>query len=152
VLALGLQATKTQIPIVGHGWAQLDPQIWPVEMLDALNHPAERWNMNRRRMKIFNEYSYGGFLIYYAPEYKVFIDGRTELYGEEFLKEFVNPSGVPPAELIARWEAKYGEFDFALVGNHESPCFADHFRQSLDWIEVKKTETAVLFRRNSARD
>ena len=35
--------------------------------------------------RIFCEYAYGGFLIYHAPGYRVFIDDRCELFGDEFL-------------------------------------------------------------------
>lgn len=145
LIALGLHATQTKSPIVGREWAQLDPQIWPVEMLDELR----TYELNRPGAQIFSEYGYGGFLIYHTPGYRVFIDGRTELYGEEFLKEYVNPRGVPLSELVSRWEAKYGRFDFALVGNYDSPCYADYFRQSPDWVEVKKTDAAILYARIS---
>jgi hypothetical protein len=149
VLALGLQARRTIVPVIGHSWAQLDPQIWPVDLLDKLKaHECDRPGGTR----IFNEYAYGGYLIYHAPGYRVFVDGRTELYGEAFLQEFVNPAGKPPGELIARWEEKYGEFDYALVSNRESPCYADHFRQSPAWAEEARTDAAILFRRKVRRD
>jgi hypothetical protein len=34
---------------------------------------------------IFNEMLYGGFLIYYTPHLRIFIDDRCELYGDEGL-------------------------------------------------------------------
>lgn len=37
---------------------------------------------------VLNEYGLGGYLIYH--EYPVFIDGRAEIYGDEFLKEYIN--------------------------------------------------------------
>lgn len=33
---------------------------------------------------LFNEYSWGSFLTWYLPQYPVAIDGRLELYGDEF--------------------------------------------------------------------
>jgi hypothetical protein len=142
-LALSLQATNSKVLLIGRDWAQLDPQIWPVEIFQNMRFRERR----SEKLRMFNEYAYGGFLIYHDPDFAVFIDGRTELYGEEFLKEYVNPDGVPPTELITRWEAKYGKFNYALVGNYESPCYADHFRQSPDWIEDEKTDTAILYHR-----
>jgi hypothetical protein len=38
---------------------------------------------NRLLGPLFNAYSWGGFLIWYLPEYPVAIDGRLNLYGEE---------------------------------------------------------------------
>ncbi len=34
---------------------------------------------------LFNSYNWGGYLTYFAPEYPVFVDGRTDLYGDDFL-------------------------------------------------------------------
>ncbi|HYG98783.1 MAG TPA: hypothetical protein VD837_06595 [Terriglobales bacterium] len=39
---------------------------------------------------IFHSYEWGGYLIWQLyPEYRVFIDGRADLYGDAFLEEFV---------------------------------------------------------------
>lgn len=145
-VALGLQATHVTVAVIGHDWARLDPQVWPMELMDELKaHEHDRPGGPH----IFNEYSYGGFLIYHAPGYRIFVDGRSELYGDAWLAEFLNPDGKPTTDLIARWELQYGPFDFALVGNRASTCYADHFRQSPDWLVVKSTETAILFQRKS---
>lgn len=45
----------------------------------VVNHPAGN---------MFNSYNWGGFLIYNLPTYPVFIDGRADLYGEEFINEW----------------------------------------------------------------
>lgn len=39
---------------------------------------------------IFNSYEWGGYLIWRLyPEYRVFVDGRADVYGDTFLEEFV---------------------------------------------------------------
>ena len=39
---------------------------------------------------MFNDYDYGGFLIYeFYPDQKVFIDGRADMYGDEFIREHI---------------------------------------------------------------
>lgn len=44
---------------------------------------------NHLKGNIFNLFNYGSYLIYrLSPQNKVFIDGRTELYGEEFFKNY----------------------------------------------------------------
>lgn len=40
--------------------------------------------------EIYNDYGWGGYLIFHAPEYPVFIDGRTDLYGSEFTGRYFN--------------------------------------------------------------
>ena len=37
---------------------------------------------------LFNAYSWGGFLIWYLPEYPVSIDGRLNLYGDEINERY----------------------------------------------------------------
>jgi hypothetical protein len=40
---------------------------------------------------IFNSYEWGGYLIWTLhPEYRVFVDGRCDMYGDQFLTEFVH--------------------------------------------------------------
>jgi len=43
------------------------------------NHPEPR---------LFNSYNWGGYLTWALPEYPVFIDGRADLYGDEFIDEW----------------------------------------------------------------
>jgi len=37
---------------------------------------------------LFNTYSWGGFLIWYMPDYPVAVDGRVDLYGDEILSRY----------------------------------------------------------------
>lgn len=55
--------------------------------------------------RMFNEYSAGGYLIYAMyPGHKVFIDGRADVYGDAFLREYmeVYTGGARWSELLAR--------------------------------------------------
>jgi hypothetical protein len=57
--------------------------VEPVGATDYLlaNHPPSR---------IFNYYGYGGWLVWKAsPDYPVFIDGRTEVYGDQVFDEYI---------------------------------------------------------------
>jgi hypothetical protein len=137
--AFVLQIARVPVPVIGHGWAQLNPKIWPIELIDELQaHQNDR----PARTRIFNEYAYGGFLIYYAPGYRVFVDDRCELFGDEWLSEFIDSP-----RLLKTWEQQYGPFDLALVSNQPGSAFLEYFQKNPNWTEVKKTETAVLFKR-----
>jgi hypothetical protein len=37
---------------------------------------------------MYNAFDWGGFLIWYMPDYPVAIDGRTDLYGDEIGRRF----------------------------------------------------------------
>lgn len=44
---------------------------------------------NKLPKNIFNDFNSGAFLVFHAfPQYKVFIDGRTELYSNDFLQSY----------------------------------------------------------------
>src|SRR5208282_2511973 len=42
---------------------------------------------------MFNPYEWGGFLIWYLPEYPVSIDGRLGLYGDDVFAHYLNVIG-----------------------------------------------------------
>jgi hypothetical protein len=43
---------------------------------------------NHLPQPLFNTYSWGGFLIWYLPEYPVAVDSRVDLYGDEILSQY----------------------------------------------------------------
>ena len=53
---------------------------------------------------LFNRYDDGGFLIWFAPERRVFVDSRQDPYPLPFLLEHIRvEQGAPHQELFARW-------------------------------------------------
>ena len=141
LLAAVLQAAGVQAPIVGRGWAKLDPKHWPVELLPVLRQ-AEREHPEGTR--IFNEFLFGGFLIYFTPGLKVFIDDRCELYGDDWLMQFSKAMRSNP-ERIDRWQETYG-FPYALVAT--GTAFDRYLGQASGWVVVKKTDVAMLYKRS----
>lgn len=144
------QLLSLPIPILGKGWAKLDESFWPVELI-----PEIRQNQFLRPQgsRIFNEYVYGGILIKEVPAVKVFIDDRCELFGDEFLREFVLTKSFLEHDLFEdataqfqKWENEYGSFDLALV---ETDGGFDRVFQMVPfaWELIKRTDTATLYRR-----
>jgi len=65
--------------------------------------------------RIFNDFNSGAYLIGKAyPQRRVFIDGRTELYGTDFFKDYVE-AGAGNGEVIDRLVATYGIEGFFLT-------------------------------------
>jgi hypothetical protein len=46
---------------------------------------------------LYNSFDWGGFLIFYMPEYPVSIDGRTDLYGDSMDAQFLASEGAEPS-------------------------------------------------------
>jgi hypothetical protein len=128
----------------GHGCAKLDPEYWPAEVLPDL----ERYQSTAT--PIFNEYLFGGFLIYYTPGYRVFVDDRCELFGYQWLNEYVEVErGKREAkEQFKKWEREYPRFDFALT--RPGSAFDDYFRQE-NWAVIKESKAANLYHRQETK-
>ena len=137
--ALLLQIGGVSAPVVGRGWARLDSERWPVELLPALRE-INRSNADGTR--IFNDLNFGGFLIYHAPRLRVFVDDRCPLYGTKFLWDCENARCEEPAQ-IDRWQQQY-DFHYALVRTGEP--LDRYLSKSAGWRLVKRCTAASLYR------
>ncbi len=59
---------------------------------------------------LFNDYNWGGFLTWRLREYPVFIDGRADLYGDAFIKEWLKVMRAEPG-----WDAVLDYWDVRRV-------------------------------------
>jgi hypothetical protein len=62
----------------------------PVDQALADTFPVEAVQVMRDTdvpTNLLNSYNWGGYLVYAAPEWPVFVDGRTDLYGDAFLSD-----------------------------------------------------------------
>lgn len=142
ITSFALQVARVPVPVVGAGWAQHSPRHWPVEVLDALkSHEPAPGEPNR----LFNDYVDGGFVIYHAPGYKVFVDDRCEVFGGPWLVDFVKGGRSNTASAMKKWQAEYGQFHFALT--RAGTGFDDYFKSAPDWECVKRGEKAAFYRR-----
>jgi hypothetical protein len=82
---------------------------------------------------------YGGYLIYrFNGERKVFVDGRSDFYGTEFMEGYSRLTQLMPGwtQEFNRWEFTHALLppDFPLV-----PALKEH-----GWQEIYRDRTAVL--------
>jgi hypothetical protein len=163
VASLLLQATGATVPLLGAGWARLDPVLCPM----ALYQPLEEYGTQHPGAAVFNDMAYGGFLIYYTPRLRPFIDDRCELYGDAFLADYFHTNDallkareehLAPAEVaqlgfIDRWEKQFGiTMNIALVMKESG--FQYYFEMMPnDWSKLGETDekygTALYRRRTS---
>src|SRR5262249_41555070 len=99
--------------------------------------------------RVFNDLVFGGFLIYYTPGLKVFIDDRCELYGDDWLAEFARAMGHDPGQ-FAEWLDRY-PIQYALVRPRSG--FDHYFEGAPRWTLLGRTDAAALYgRRPGERD
>jgi hypothetical protein len=140
LLAFGLQRAKIQAPLIGYAWVRFDPKLVPVEMIDPLQEYART---KPDGFPIYNDANLGGFVIYFAPNLKVFFDDRFELYGDKGFRDYIDMVHDHP-ERIEEWAQK-APFDRALVDSDSE--MDKYLKQSPRWREVKRCTKAVLYER-----
>jgi hypothetical protein len=100
VLAIGVKAQQ----VISHEFNERAfSKGLPVGAIDFIEReqPAGR---------IFNSYNWGGYLIWALPEYPVYVDGRTDLYSDELLSEWLEIVGAGSG-----WQEKLESWDVRLV-------------------------------------
>jgi len=144
-LALGLQIAGVSVPVVGRGWASPSRDFVPSDMTKAI---ADELTNSPGRPRLFNDCNLGGYLIYYHPTHKIFMDDRFELYGDAWLNDYVQAAWLHP-ERVEDYCDRYA-CTHALVGVENPPTpFDRYLAGSPRWSEVARGQGAVLFRRVS---
>ena len=91
--------------------------------------------------RIYNTYEWGGYLIWRGIP--VFIDGRTELYGNEFFLYYLQTIRV-----AEKWQQPLDEMAVDLVLLRRNSALATVLQVSADWQEVYSDDLARVFVRN----
>jgi hypothetical protein len=95
--------------------------------------------------RILNNWDSGGYLRF-STRWPVFIDGRNEIMGEAFYREYLgskDPARLPG--LLARWD-----IDAALVPHVDIPTWFHHFDRAPGWREVYHDDRHAVFVRGAA--
>jgi hypothetical protein len=72
---------------------------------------AVNWlKQNQPQGRLFNAYEWGGYLTWRLPEYPVFVDGRTDLFGDEIIGEWLKVVKAEPG-----WETVLEGWKVQLV-------------------------------------
>lgn len=94
---------------------------------------------------LFNSYNFGGYLIYHLPDEPVFVDGRTDLYGDEFLQRQLQASFGSEG-----WRETLDEYGIQLVMMEPVSGLTRQLRAEPGWILEYEDERAVIFAREAS--
>jgi hypothetical protein len=96
---------------------------------------------NKPKGNIFNSYNWGGYLIWRLyPDYLVYIDGRADLYGKEFVSNYRDIYFTKPG-----WEEKLNQENVRIVLVESDSMLADAFRQLSSWKKQFEDSVSVIF-------
>jgi hypothetical protein len=109
-------------------------KIFPIAAVDYIQQ-------TKPEGRIFNSYNWGGYLIWNLPEYPVFIDGRTDLYDDEIIDEWIK---VVKGE--HGWEATLDKWHVTFIliepGTRLTPLLKDgwnlEYEDAMAQVWVKK--------------
>lgn len=120
--------------------AQLREEIWRQYPVNALATMQSSGDIHR----VFNDYNWGGYMIWNAPQIKTFIDGRADLFVyrgvfDDYLKIIRLDDSL---ELLNRYDAQ------AALLRPEAPV-SHLLQQDPCWRQTYNDKIAVVFERNS---
>lgn len=94
---------------------------------------------------IYNRYGWGGYLIYRLyPDYRVYIDGRADVYGDDFFAQTMNVyDGLEDADRLL------DNYHVNTVLIAPSVAMATLLRANVKWTIVYEDKQAVIFGRVS---
>ena len=125
----------------------------PAEFFRATSYPIEavEWLHAHREQageRLYNDYAYGGFLLWWLPGTKIFIDGRMPAWQRgqrDILRDYLALTGETPDMSVL---AKYS-VDWALV-KRQTPL-EEGLARSAAWSRVYDDEKAVIYRLKAMR-
>lgn len=109
-------------------------EVLPVAATQALNTAQPAGNL-------FNSYNWGGYLSLFAPEFPVFVDGRTDLYGDRFLtQDYYRVAVGAPG-----WQDTLAHYGIGVVLIEPQTGLAYALRSAPGWHVAYEDDMAVLF-------
>ena len=109
-------------------------ELFPVEAVEHIKKSEYQGHL-------FNSYNWGGYLIWSLREYPVFVDGRTDLYGDEIVDQWVT---VVQGE--KGWEQILQRWDVNLILIEPYRPIVMELNEK-DWERVYQDTKSIIFKR-----
>jgi len=110
---------------------------------DAAKFPVRAGNFIPDSGRVFTKDQWGGYLIYrFGGQRKVFIDGRSDFYGQSFLQTYAEVADVKPG-----WQSVLKQYDVNVVLIPIDHALASALQLSPEWKRVYTDSMATIFRR-----
>ena len=129
VLITGLRFVQ-----VVHGQSKTETEAFPKAAVDWLLKYKPKGNL-------FNSYGWGGYLIWRTyPEYRVYIDGRADVYGDAFIYDYISIYQTEPG-----WEENLTNQAVHTVLVESNAPLANMLRQSTSWKIAYQDSASIIF-------
>lgn len=124
----------------------VSPKTYPIEATEFIKK-----NLNVQEIKLFNEYNFGSYLLYY--DIPVFIDSRADVYDPQFNKweddifrDFINMTGA-----CNDYEDKMEHYGITHLLIYRNSALDKVLRLDTNYNELYKDDNFIVYQRLSAK-
>jgi hypothetical protein len=118
---------------------QFNDKIFPVTAVEFLKKEIITGNM-------FNNDEFGDYIIFAAwPNYLVFMDGRSDMYGEKLGTAYLKVANVQPG-----WKDIFSKFDISWIIFDTHSALTAVLREQPDWQPIYSDQVATIFVKKDA--
>jgi hypothetical protein len=118
---------------------QFDDKKFPVAAVEFLKKETITGNM-------FNNDEFGDYMIFAAwPTYRVFMDGRSDMYGEKLGSAYLTIANVQPG-----WREILGKYDISWIIFDTYSALTAALRDQRDWQPIYSDRVATIFVKKDA--
>jgi hypothetical protein len=90
---------------------------------------------------MLSEYNWGGYLSWFARDYPVFVDGRTDLFGDEIINQWIQV-----IQGSQGWQAVLDKWNVRLILVQTDRPIVRLLGQN-GWKQLYKDDQSILFSR-----
>jgi hypothetical protein len=118
---------------------EFSPEVFPVSAV------AEAKAADLTGRTVFNEYLWGGYILYAWPEQRIFIDGMANFFGGALMEEYVT------IQLgLQGWDMALRERGVDMLMLRPEVPLVSSARESPDWDVWSEDSVAVVFLRTGS--
>ena len=120
----------------------VDTKSYPVKACDYIQK-----NLNVRKIKIFNDYNYGSYLMYRGIP--VFIDSRADVYDPQFngFEDDIFQDFIQTYTMKAYYEDKFEHYGITHVITYTKSQLALYIEKTSNYKELYKDDNFVIYER-----
>jgi hypothetical protein len=97
---------------------------------------------------MFNDDEFGDYLIYAAwPEYKVFIDGREDVYGEIWIRQYLRVANIQPG-----WNKVLDKNNITWVFSNARSPLSTILLENQDWGLIYADNVSHIYAKNTPKN
>jgi hypothetical protein len=138
VLCAFLVFTVVRVRTVSRSLAQVEARNFPADGARFLQE-------HHLPQPLLNHYNWGGYLIWKLyPEYRVFIDGRADVYGDAFMNQFADIYYVKSAQ----WRSAIADNNIQTIMLPPDAPLVTALKLNKTWEERYHDQQAVILSRH----